>query len=191
MLVEKFTTDIDHFKKHIFNIKQQYHAYSHALLPNEAVIHIDFSENYSCKLAKEVQGHHFGASPNQITLHTCVLYTKTDVLNHKSFCTISSSNEHGPSAICVHLKPILKHLKSNYEMVDTLRNFSDGPCSQYRQKKFFYLFDRQIFEHSFKFATWSYFKSEHGIDGALKRIVDRIVANGNDISKMTLTSMAL
>lgn len=145
--MEKFTTDIERFKKHFFNIKQQYHSYRiciDTLLPNEAVIHIDFSENYNCKLAEEVQGHHFGASRNQITLHTCVLYTKTDeILNHESLCTISSSIEHGPSAIWAHLNPILKYLKSSYDIVDTLHFFSDGPCSQYRQKKNFYLFDKK------------------------------------------------
>ena len=43
---------------------------------NEAVILIDFSENYECKLSAEVQSAHFGASKKQISLHTGVVYTR-------------------------------------------------------------------------------------------------------------------
>ncbi|GBM98741.1 hypothetical protein AVEN_108070-1 [Araneus ventricosus] len=55
------------FKKQVFNIQQQYKAYRTCidnLDENEAVVHIDFSKNYNCKLS-EVQSHHFGGSRNQ------------------------------------------------------------------------------------------------------------------------------
>ena len=45
---------------------------------SEAAIHIDFSENFICKHAEQVQSAHFGASHNQVSLHTGVLYTATD-----------------------------------------------------------------------------------------------------------------
>lgn len=40
----------------------------------EAMLHVDFSENYGCKYAAEVQSAHFGGSKPQISLHTSVLY---------------------------------------------------------------------------------------------------------------------
>lgn len=41
----------------------------------EALIHVDFSENYSLKYATEVQSFHFGGSRQQVSLHTAVIYT--------------------------------------------------------------------------------------------------------------------
>lgn len=37
---------------------------------NEVMVHVDFAENYDCKLNREIQSMHFGASKRQITLHT-------------------------------------------------------------------------------------------------------------------------
>ena len=38
------------------------------------MIKVDFSDNYVTKYANAVQSQHFGASQNQVTLHTGVLY---------------------------------------------------------------------------------------------------------------------
>ena len=51
-----------HFRRHVFNIKWQFDAYRELrriLKHNESLIHIDFSENYSCKYSKEIQSVHF------------------------------------------------------------------------------------------------------------------------------------
>lgn len=46
------------------------------LTESEIVVHCDFSENYVCKFTEEVQAMHFGASKQQISLHTGVIYAK-------------------------------------------------------------------------------------------------------------------
>ncbi|CAH2012754.1 unnamed protein product [Acanthoscelides obtectus] len=56
----------------MFNIKTQYRSYRDAidnLKSDEIVLHIDFSENYSCKCFEKVQCHHFGGSRKQFTLN--------------------------------------------------------------------------------------------------------------------------
>lgn len=109
-LVEKFNKDLIIIKKHVYNIKHQYHQYSSCIKNfknNEVAVHIDFSENYTCKLATEVQSMHFGGSKPQITIHTGVLYTNGN--KPQAFAYLSSSNEHGPEAIWAHLEPILNH----------------------------------------------------------------------------------
>ena len=58
----------------------------------EVVMHIDFRENFNCKLSEEVQSHHFGNSRNQVYLNTGVLHVAYEK-NLVSFCTISSSLE--------------------------------------------------------------------------------------------------
>ncbi|GBP27700.1 hypothetical protein EVAR_82747_1 [Eumeta japonica] len=68
-------------RKHERNIVHQHSAYKikkTKLLKKEAVIHMDFSENYLTKYAEEIQAFHFGGSRQQISLHTVVTYTKED-----------------------------------------------------------------------------------------------------------------
>ncbi|KAF9424321.1 hypothetical protein HW555_000460 [Spodoptera exigua] len=68
-------------RKHERNIVHQHSAYKikkTKLIKKEAVIHMDFSENYLTKYAEEIQAFHFGGSRQQISLHTVVTYTKED-----------------------------------------------------------------------------------------------------------------
>lgn len=99
-LISGFTTESINFKKHWYNIKHQHNMQQTCLnsLDEEAVaIHVDFSENYCCKLSTEVQAMNFGASKVQITLHTGVLYNKNK--DPISFATISPNTYHGPEEV--------------------------------------------------------------------------------------------
>lgn len=150
---------------------------------DEAVLHIDFSENYLCKLNSEIQSMHFGSSHNQASLHTVVIYTENE--NPKSVCTISSSKRHDPSAIWAHLKPILEGLRS--KGVETVHFFSDGPVTQYRNKDNFYFLRTFFLEMGFANATWNFSEPSHGkgapdgVGAAVKRVADGLVCKGIDI----------
>lgn len=117
-LVETFATLLQKFRRHLYNIRQQY-AFSRALkqnLPaNQCVVHVDFSENYACKYSTEVQSVHFGASHQQATLHTGVYHLGGESAP-TSFCTISASRLKGPPAIWKHMEPILKEIRENSQM---------------------------------------------------------------------------
>jgi len=79
-LVDMFEEQMVRYKKHLFTIKNQYAYYRikrQSLEDNECMIHIDFSENYVCKMATEIQSMHFGASKKQLSLHTGIVFTKT------------------------------------------------------------------------------------------------------------------
>ncbi|KAI0224425.1 hypothetical protein LSAT2_024589, partial [Lamellibrachia satsuma] len=95
----------------------------------ECTIHIDFSENYTCGYSREIQSIIFGASHQQATLHTGVLYLKGKTT---SFCTISNSLRHDPVAIWAHLEPMFEHAKGTQPQLDTVHFVSDGPATQYR-----------------------------------------------------------
>lgn len=158
------------------------------LSATECIIHCDFSENYLAKMSEEVQATHFGASKQQFTLHTGVIYYKNEQnLQEKSFCTISPNNNHNPIAIWAHLTPILEYIKNISPNVTTLHFFSDGPTTQYRQKGNFYLLTENIKKLGFEKSTWSFFESAHGkgaadgIGGAVKRTLDKKVTYGEDI----------
>lgn len=195
IFIRRFESDLEAFKKHVFNIKTQFQNFRRCLehiRPNECVLVADFSENYSCKYSQEVQSHHFGGSRKQVSLHTVVVYIfdndSARCYKVNSFCSISASNNHQPATIWSHLDPILKWIKSNNEDVDTVHFYSDGPSTQYRQKQNLYMMCTKFFDYGFTNMTWSFFEAGHGkgpadgIGGYLKRTADKIVANGEDIA---------
>lgn len=186
-LLEIFNAEMKKMKIHIFNFYYQYNKYRNCidnLKDDEACIHIDFSENFTCKYHTEIQAMHF--LKEQITLHTGVIYIKGEE-KPISFCSISPDGQHNPEAIWAHLDPVLRHLKSNYPKICTIHFFSDGPTTQYRQKKNFYLFSEKVYEYGFTRGTWSFFEAAHGkgaadgIGAVIKRTLDDKIAQGKDI----------
>lgn len=187
-LVKKFQEELHLFKRHYFNIATQASAFKfckETIKEDEIVIICDFSENYTCKLSEEIQSAHFGASKNQFSLHTGVIYLKGS--GQTSFCTISPSICHDPGAIWAHLTPIIAFAKEKCLTARVIHFFSDGPSTQYRQKKNFYLFNKFICESVFDYGTWSFFEAAHGkgpadgVGGAIKRRLDKLVAYKHDI----------
>lgn len=185
-LKRAFDSEIIKFKKHVFIMKhqhQQYRTIINNLRDNEAVIICDFSENYECKMKEEVQALHFGASKNQVCLHTGAVFYKDSM---QSFCTISENTSHRPENIWTHLNPILNEIKTNKPNIKILHFYSDGPTSQYRQKGNFQLLNTVPKEMGFDYCTWSFSESGHGksiadgIGGSVKRTIDKHVAYGVD-----------
>ena len=66
--------------KHVFNIRHQFCAYrslKESLQHDEAVMHIDFSQNYSCGYYPEVQACHCGASNSLSDVaHRCNIHNQ-------------------------------------------------------------------------------------------------------------------
>lgn len=112
-LLSSLNKSMPNFLKHLRNISHQYCALDSIktdLQGNDILVHCDFSENYECKYKEEVQAAHFGGSKSQLSLHTVVVYYKSDEeLKSKSFCTISGCClRHDSSAVCAYLTPVLK-----------------------------------------------------------------------------------
>lgn len=164
------------------------------LRQDEALLHIDFAENYNCKYAAEVQGVHFGGSRQQITLHTCMLYVGQE--RKEPLCTISESLQHDPIGIFVFLRPILKELGPE---IKHLHFLSDSPVTQYRNKNMFFLMCQKIPElfPNLEDLSWHYTEAGHGkgaadgIGGTLKRTCDRLVGYNQDVSNFAQFSAAI
>ena len=76
-LLDECHSQLGRFKPHYYNIRHQYKFYrtlKRNTMSNECLMHIDFSENYVCKMQNEVLSAPFGASKTQISLHTGVYY---------------------------------------------------------------------------------------------------------------------
>uniref|UniRef100_A0A1B6CB63 Uncharacterized protein n=1 Tax=Clastoptera arizonana TaxID=38151 RepID=A0A1B6CB63_9HEMI len=110
---------------------------------NEALVQIDFRENYSLKYAEEIQSFHFGGSRKQVSLHTSSVIFKEGAygdIKYKSICFFSENLKHDSVAILAHLRPVFKiiaHIKPKFK---ALHIVSDSPTSQYRNKVMFFIF---------------------------------------------------
>ncbi|XP_031338109.1 uncharacterized protein LOC116175586 [Photinus pyralis] len=175
---------IDSFFLHVRNIQHQYQVIDKIkteLKNDEVLLHMDFSENYNCKYGEEVQSAHFGGSKPQISLHTVVIYYRNEQSQLKplSCCTFCEDLRHDPSAICAHLEPLLEDIK---ELVPNIRhaNFlSDGPSTQYRNKKMFHLMVGFVAKMlGIRTFRWHFSEKGHGkgapdgVGGCLKRTAD-------------------
>ena len=190
-LLDKFEDQLERYKQHLFRCRSQYNYYKHRvenLSGSECILNIDFSENFVCKYAKEIQAVHFGASKKQISLHTGVTHLlQNNVQTSKTFCTVSDSLNHSPAAIWSHLKPILQQIRSDNPHITSIEIFSDGPATQYRQKANFYLASINPRDIGFETMKWSFFESGHGkgtpdaVGGSVKRLADDCVKYGRDI----------
>lgn len=141
-MVEKSFTS---YFKHCLNFVVQYNnikSLKATLTPQEALVHVDFSENYSVKFNEEIQSYHFGGSRTQITLHTSVVYLidpEVGVMKSYSICSISECNRHDAGAVWAHITPVLGYIKEISSLIDTVHFVSDSPSSQYRNRYIFYM----------------------------------------------------
>lgn len=136
-LVHTVQKSLPRYLDHLLREQHQVKAIKYlktSLTESEVLVHIDFSENY-CKYSTETQGVHFGASRQQLTLHTGVAYKKDYT---RGFCSISQSLRHDAIAVTAHLIPVLQHYLKNLT-INVLHVVSDGPSTQYRNKTIFYM----------------------------------------------------
>lgn len=187
-LLADFQLEFKNFRQHYFNNRHhqsQFRTCKDNLKFNEAAIICDFSENYTSKYHEEIQSMHFGASRNQVSLHTGVIYTQSAKI---SFCSLSPSTDHDPGAIWAHLQPVIEFIRKELPKINVLHFFTDGPCTQYKQIKNFFLITRKLNEFQFRYLTWNFFEASHGkgaadgIGGAIKRQLDQNMAYGIDIT---------
>ena len=148
-------------------------------------MHVDYSENYSCKYSKEIKETHFGKGNEQVTLHTGVTYLSRGRV--EAFASLSACLQHDAVATWAHLDPVLRNIREKYPDAKHIHFISDGPTSQVRNRTFFYLGSTVPFIHGFQWVTWNYTEASHGkgapdgVGGALKNLADRIVSYGTSI----------
>lgn len=193
-LVTIMKDSVPKYMRHIANMRHQYQALDSVkkeMKENDILIHCDFSENYNCKYATEIQSAHFGGSKPQVSLHTVVVYRlcpKSLVIKPYSYCSLSDILQHDPVTICCHLTPVIEDVRSVMPSLKTVHFLSDGPTNQYRNRKMFYLLGSYLKEKlGAECIQWHYSEAGHGkgapdgVGGSLKRTADRLVATGTDI----------
>jgi hypothetical protein len=150
------------------------------------MLHIDFSENWTVKTLSAVQSAHFGASVEQITLHTGMAYFSEN--EAMPFCTISDSRDHGPAAIWSHLIPVLHYIKEHVSSdINVIHFVSDGPTTLYRNRYNFFLASFVPVKCGFRSTWWNFSEAGHGkgpadgVGAAIKRLADSCILSGREI----------
>ncbi|KAL7390307.1 hypothetical protein ABVT39_018618 [Epinephelus coioides] len=116
---------------------------------------------------------------------TRVAYTAA---GSQSYATISASLRHDERAVWAHLEPVLRDVMKNCNPSPTILHvMSDGPVTQYRNKKNFYFLSTIPFLSGFRQVTWNFSEKSHGkgapdgVGGAVKRAADSAVQRGEDV----------
>lgn len=189
---KEFQDQIPNYLKHIYDTAYQHRFLANLrknLRKNEVLFVMDFSQNYLCKYASEVQSVHFGASKRQIALHTGAFFLKNAKNESEcvSFCTASDNLNHDAPAVWAHMQPILRLIRQKVPKVDTIHFQSDGPTTQYRNKSNFFLFRHFCKKLKLKFASYNFTAAGHGkscadgTGGTVKCLCNRAVLNGADV----------
>ena len=151
------TEHLSRFQINLFNINHQYltlKAMKEALTDNAVAVHVDYSENYSCKYSKEIKETHFGKGNEQVTLHTGVTYLSRGRV--EASASLSACLQHDAVATWAHLDPVRRNIREKYPDAKQIHFISDGPTSQYRNHTYFYLASTVPFIHGFRWLTWNY-----------------------------------
>ena len=180
--VEEALSDLEDkmsfFLEHVF-IKRKQHQFFEdrisQLGPEEAVVQVDFAENYTCCYQDEIQAAHW--SQEQITLFTAAVWvndsSKTTCETH---CIISDDHGHDKWSVSVFLDTVINDfVAKKHPQVKRVDVFSDGPASQFKNK-YMANFCCKLERHGLK-VRWNFFATSHGkgvvdgVGGSVKRAV--------------------
>ena len=137
-LLEDLEVQLPSFLEHVFVKRQQARFFKEKiehLTEEEAVVQVDFAENYSCKCQGEVQSAHW--SQDQVTLFTVAIWTKSGDKNSccDSHVIVSDDLKHEKTSVAVFMCNVVKDLvKGRHPNITRVWIFSDGPSSQFKNR---------------------------------------------------------
>ena len=146
------------------------------LKPDEAVVQVDFAENYTSQHQDEIQAAHW--SQEQVTLFTVAIWAKDSA--NKTVCNshviVSDDHSHDKKSIAVFRDTVVNtFVRKSYPQVRKIDIFSDGPSSQFKNKymaSFYHTLQRKGLQ-----IKWHFFAASHGkgvvdgLGGTVKRVV--------------------
>lgn len=178
--IEKLVKDIKNLSRHSFIAKAQsnyFKSLKENLTENQAIVNMDFSENYSFTVQDEIQSYHW--EKNQCTIHPIVSYLKKDGKTISDcVCIISNHKNHTTTAVYSFLNVFIPYLKNLSASIEKIHYFTDGSAAQYKNKYNFV----NLCHHTTDFdlqAEWNFFATSHGksacdgIGGTVKRLTKK------------------
>jgi hypothetical protein len=149
------------------------------LAANEALIIIDYSQNYTCISQNEVQSAYF--SQHQISIFTAYAYVGDG--NPVPFLIVNDDIGHSKNQVFHYQKIIINDLKTKFPELERVRIMSDGCAGQFKNK-----FTLSNILHAAEdfgvIVEWDFFPTSHGkspadgLGGLFKRSVRHRVLTG-------------
>lgn len=175
--IYELTTKIEKLIPHSYIAKSQssyFKSLKDNCAPNQAIISMDFSENFSFVIQDEVQGYHW--TSDSCTVHPVIINTCVDDKKIvSSHCIISDDLNHDVCMVYKIQETLLEFVKEHFPNVTDVHYFSDGCAGQYKNKYNF--MNLSLHEKDFTIkAQWSFFATSHGktecdgIGGTVKRL---------------------
>lgn len=174
-VVSKLQEQLPAFKTHVFvkNIQSIYFKETkETLKADEAVLQIDFAENFGTMSQDEIQAAHWAYE--QVTIFTACAWFKDD--QKTSIIVVSDDLLHDKCSVWVFMKAVIDYVKQIQPQLKYISIFSDGCTSQFKNRYTMSSLLWYSLEHEIS-ATWSFFATSHGkgavdgIGGAAKRAV--------------------
>ncbi|CAN7998596.1 unnamed protein product [Ixodes hexagonus] len=144
---------------------------------NEAIVLLDFAENYSFIVQDAPQSYHW--VNDQASIHPVVIYFRPDEsgadISVRSFAVISDCLQHDTTAVSAFQAEVLKIVKQDMPEIKKIYYFSDGASSQYKNKQKFVNLCYHQLDYNIE-AEWNFFATSHGksacdgVGGTLKRL---------------------
>ncbi|EDO29585.1 predicted protein [Nematostella vectensis] len=171
---------IPSFLEHVFIKRKQSAFFEDSIAnlnENEAVVQVDFSENYACQHQDEIQSAHW--CQEQVTLFTVAIWAK-DSANTDTTCNshviVTDDHNHDKQSIAVFMDYTINTLvKEMFPQVASVDIFSDGPSSQFKNR-YMANFYQTLQQNGVK-INWHFFASSHGkgvvdgLGGTVRRVV--------------------
>lgn len=167
-------------KRHSFIARRQAEYYNHLkqnIGVNEAVVCMDFAENYSFVLQDEAQSFHW--NNDQATIFPIAVYYNDHNIHYKSIVCISECLQHDTTAVHLFQKRLISHLK--LEVIRDLKKiyyFSDGAAAQFKNRKNFSNLCHHVHDFGIE-AEWHFYATAHGkgvcdgLGGTVKRLAGK------------------
>ena len=146
---------------------------------NQAIILLDFAENYSFIAQDPVEGYHWNNS--QATLHPFVVYYRDEEdqkLKVINYCVLSDCLQHNASSVHFFQYVVLQNLKESFPNLNCCIYFSDGAPNQYQYFKNIANLNYHYTDYELK-ADWHSLTTSHGkspcdgIGGTVKFLIAR------------------
>lgn len=136
------------------------------LLANEAVLQIDFAENYEIVYQDEIQNAHW--RHRQATIFTaCVWVRVNNEIKPFSYAILSDDLTHSKTCVWKFLRSIVSDIKARDKNIGVIHIFSDGCAAQFKNRYNLYNVCSAVDDFGAK-ITWSFFATSHGkgaVDG--------------------------
>lgn len=132
-LVDEFLTKLPNFLRQVYLVTHQHVSFRNIRVDldlKEAVLAFDFSTNYLGKCREEIHSSNYGASKQQISLQTGIIYYRdksSNLSEHVSFGTVCDFLQHDAAAAWAYLEPVLNYLVELVPDLEILHLMSDEP----------------------------------------------------------------